>query len=109
LCLSKDEFQAVLKHLGVQSGNLWVNNNSNATMHTFENEDGSGTTCVVCVKDYAERDAVEIAGILVHEAVHIWQGWCRNLGETTPGEEQEAYAIQFIADTLMREFARRLK
>jgi hypothetical protein len=51
---------------------------------------------------------VEIAGILVHEAVHIWQEYCDFYGEDKPGREQEAYAIQFIAHELMTEFARKV-
>ena len=51
---------------------------------------------------------MEVAGLLIHEAVHVWQGYARDLGEDNPGDEQEAYAIQSIAQELLAEFARRM-
>lgn len=39
---------------------------------------------------------VEIAGILAHEATHVWQFICEHIGEDSPGLEIEAYAIQAI-------------
>ena len=62
---------------------------------------------MVCVDALDGRNGVEVAGMLVHEAVHIWQEWCDHYGETNPGREQEAYAIQAISQELMAEFARR--
>jgi hypothetical protein len=53
--------------------------------------------------------AVQIAALLVHEAVHIWQQYCADIGEKEPASEQEAYAIQSISQTLMEEYARRLE
>ena len=47
--------------------------------------------------------------MLVHEAVHVWQAYCREIGERNPGDEQEAYAVQSIAQELMAEFARRMR
>jgi predicted Zn-dependent protease len=63
--------------------------------------------CVVCVQGWENRDPIEIAGLLVHEAVHVWQEHAYSIGEDTPGSEQEAYAIQAVAQELLAEFARR--
>ena len=98
----------MLKHIKVSTEHPWVNDGSNATMHTYMSSNGS-VTCAVCLTNVKELDSVEIAGVLVHEAVHIWQRWCKHFGEESPGDEQEAYAIQYLSSTLMGEFARRLK
>ena len=107
LCLSQDEYRAAVKHLKSPELPRWVSHGANATTHTFEHE-SNGTVCVVCLDGHEARSPVEVAGLLVHEAVHVWQQWCADMGERNPGSEQEAYAVQHIAQTLMSEFARRI-
>lgn len=108
LCLSEREFRKAIKHLKSPSIPRWVNANADATLHTFEHAK-RGIVCVVCLGNCKGRSPIEVAGLLVHEAVHIWQHWCDDVGESNPGSEQEAYAIQSIAQELMAEYARRLK
>lgn len=108
LCLHKHEFDAVVKRMKLQNAGNWIKTpHSHATMHSFEHESGS-LCCVVCLNEWQGREPVEVAGLLVHEAVHIWQGYAERIGEHQPGSEQEAYAIQSIAQELMAEFARRV-
>jgi hypothetical protein len=96
-----------MRRLKVRHCGPWISTpQASATAHHFSN-DGS-LLCVVCLRDHEGRDPVEIAGLLVHEAVHAWQEWCDFYGEKTPGREQEAYAVQAIAQELMAEFARRM-
>lgn len=108
LCLSQAEFRSALLHLKSPDLPRWVNVGAHATTHTFEHED-YGIACVVCLNDYSKRSAIEIAGMLVHEAVHVWQHYCDDIGERAPGAEQEAYGIQVIAQELLAEYARRQK
>jgi len=108
LCLSEAEFKAAALHLKAGKDAAWVcNTHSQATAHTFESP--HGLTVIVCLRDWIGRDPVEIAGLLVHEAVHAWQSYADDIGERSPGIEQEAYAIQSIAQELMAEFARRMR
>lgn len=65
-----------------------------------------GLACIVAMRGVADKTPIEIAGLLVHEAVHVWQQYADEIGERQPGREQEAYAIQSIAQELMAEFAR---
>lgn len=64
---------------------------------------------VICLGEHSTRTPIEIAGLLVHEAVHAWQEWCEYYGENPTAREQEAYAIQSISQELMSEFARRIQ
>lgn len=107
LCLAQDEFDAALKYLKVKHAAAYVNEGAWATAHNFTNHKGDVVT-LVCISDFKDRSPVEVAGTLVHEAVHVWQNYCQDIGENEPGREQEAYAIQMIAQELMSEFARRL-
>jgi len=59
---------------------------------------------VVSITNWEGRDPIVIAGLLVHEATHVWQQYKRDIGEQVPGDEQEAYAIQILSQTLMDEF-----
>lgn len=107
LCLSEQEFKAAVAHLKAGQELAWIKtSHSQATAHTFEGP--NGLTVIVCLSDWRGRNPVEVAGLLVHEAVHAWQAYADHIGERTPGIEQEAYAIQSIAQELMAEFSRRV-
>lgn len=106
LCLSADEFHAAMRQLGADDqAARWVFG-GHALTHFVS--DDLKQAAVVCISSYEGRNPVEVAGLLVHEAVHVWQRYARSIGEDTPGDEQEAYAVQSIAQELMAEFARRM-
>lgn len=108
LCLSEGEYEAALKDMGVVAVDSWIKTpHANATAHNIASP--KGLACIVCMSGWENRNPIEIAGLLVHEAVHAWQEWCDYYGELTPGREQEAYAVQAISQELMAEFARRLQ
>lgn len=106
LCLSEAEFHAAMKDCGCHERPPHVNSGADATTHHLLNRDGN-IACIVCLSNIEGRTGVEIAGLLVHEAVHVWQAYRDSIGEKMPGTEQEAYAIQNIAQELMGEYARR--
>ena len=108
LCLSEEEFHAALAHLRILDRPPFVNPGADATAHYCTNPKGE-SACLVCLRSDSDRSGVEIAGLLVHEAVHVWQEYARTIGETAPGSEQEAYAVQCIAQELMQAYADRIK
>lgn len=108
VCLSETAFYAELKSLGIQRG-LWPkflqNTHSGATINSFDHE-GKRLT-IVCMDsgEASKYSGVEIAALLVHEAVHIWQEHARRIGSFNDhGDEEEAYAIQAIAQNLMESY-----
>ena len=102
LCTSEKQYIKALKHLKIKSNNLWVDNKANATTHVFDNNSGE-LCCVVCI-NVEHHNKVEVYGLLVHEAVHVWQEYVQRIGEHTPGNEQMAYGIQNISQELINEF-----
>lgn len=108
LCLSEAEYRAAMKNLKQDQIHSWIKTpQADATAHHIWTKDGAAV--VVCLNGWQNRNPIEVAGLLIHEAVHAWQEWCDFYGETSPGREQEAHAIQGISQELMAEFARRLE
>lgn len=106
LCLHEHELRAALRHIKYPDRLHWVPPGKHAVVHTLTDPRGRDM-CIVCMDEWQGRDPIEVAGLLVHEAVHVWQQYADRIGEHDPGREQEAYAIQAIAQELMAEFARR--
>ena len=107
LCLTQKEFERGLADLNMKPQD-WPSfvkhKHADATTHIFEY---SNKVCIlVCMANWHNRDPVQIAGLLVHEAVHIWQNYCDHIGEDKPSIEFEAYSIQTIAQELMEAFKR---
>ncbi len=67
---------------------------------------GGKTRILVTVRPGAEKEhsPVEIAGILVHEATHVWQEVRASMGEREPSTEFEAYSMQAIFQELYSAF-----
>lgn len=102
LCATEEDYHAVMDYLKVphHQREPWVNKRADATTHLLENRD-RGLVAVVCLGDVSRRSPVDVAALLVHEAVHVWQAFCEGIGEKSPSDEFEAYSIQNISHELM--------
>lgn len=110
VCSTPALFEIALKHIGIAERDrppFISRENMNATCWEFERP-GEKLCKIVCIRAWEGRDAVEVAGLLVHEAVHIWQSICKLIGEAAPSPEFEAYSIQAIAQELMLEFRKQV-
>lgn len=107
LCVTQAQFdRAMRKDLGLADpGAMFKTEHSHATTHFAENPKGD-MCAVVTIRDWGKYAPIEVAGLLVHEAVHIWQWHRERIGENEPGMETEAYAIQTISIRLMDAFTR---
>lgn len=80
----------------------------------YPTSDGAATTftkdgktiVLVTVLDGAERERtlLEMIGIVVHEAAHVWQEVRLAMGEHSPSIEFEAYSMQAITQELLAAF-----
>lgn len=104
LCLTDAQFVKACKKIKKEPPPFVLNEWSHAATHWFQG--AQGLTVIVCMRGASGRDPIEVAGLLVHEAVHIWQQYCESIGEHRPGDEQEAYAIQAISQELMQSFVK---
>lgn len=105
LCTTEAGFERVMRHCKVPRGNWgqWVRDGANATTHELVNPEG-GHVAVVCIKATTQHPC-QVAALLVHEAVHVWQYHCDRIGERNPSSEFEAYSIQAISQRLLYAYA----
>ena len=109
LCTNEKQFKRVLSEFKIprrERPDFVANWHSDATSHFLENRDEGKVAVVVCVRSFEGKTRAQIAGLLTHEAVHIWQQTRENTGEREPSSELEAYAIQNIMQNLLEEFER---
>jgi phosphatidate phosphatase APP1 len=97
-CPSEAAWKRMMKVLKCQ-GEPWPSDA--ATTHLFKSELG-GTRIVVTLNPEHEAftTRTQVAGLLCHEAVHVWQYIKRAIGEKKPGVEMEAYTVQAIFQEL---------
>lgn len=61
-----------------------------------------GVFVVSLRSDLPRQSPAFIAGVLAHEAMHVWQWTCRHMGETLPGDETEAYMMQAMVEWMYK-------
>lgn len=105
LCLSEEEYNVAKKHAKWPPDNdVWCNPGG-GRVHMYL--DCENPIAIVCLNHPEEPTVISIAGIIAHEATHIWQEHLRAMGEDSPGDEISAYAVQSLVVTLMDEWASR--
>lgn len=102
LVLAEADFIATLNHLEVPEAARpgWLRPGFNGCVHHFITGRGEAAN-VVCIGPTEGRDPIEVAGLLVHEAVHVVQNIVADMGERAPGDEFMAYVTQNVAMRLM--------
>ena len=106
LVLSEAEYMAAMKHCGISKKNIgsWIKSDSaDATVHILEKDNKQ--TFIVALRVNKKVTHDQIVGLLVHEAVHIWQEFKRRIGENNPSDEFEAYSIQSISQRLISAYS----
>ena len=106
VCVREKDFYAELRRLAVPEKHWPEFTNSphaNATAHFLTHERTGNRCAIVCLSKKTTKGCnnTAIYGLLVHEAVHIWQHIMEDIGEFSPSSEFEAYSIQRIAQSLI--------
>lgn len=108
LALNSEDLTRINRHLGVAV--TWDFNRARggACTWAFENNDLGRLACVVCLSNRVMEATIPVlVSTVAHEAAHVWQFHVKDMGETAPGDEQEAYAIEWITRILLEEVGRR--
>ena len=102
LCLTDKAYQVARKQLAKEGKSVSDMFPDDGAQCQFIYVEGKLTDCIVCMCE--RKDPIENAIYLVHEAVHIWQRYCKEIGEEHPSEEFEAYTIQNITHRLFHAY-----
>lgn len=110
LCTTEKQYAKELRRMKVPEpfSPFLKTSHSHATTHVLTEHRGK-VCCIVCLGSTDGRRAVEVYGLLVHEAMHIWREVREHYGIVYPEAEQEAYAVQRIAQELIHEYRRQTK
>jgi hypothetical protein len=81
---------------------------TDARCTTFVQKSSGKTSVLVTVGEHIDDkdDPVGVVGLIVHEAVHVWQSVKEDIGESSPSKEFEAYALQHIVQQLFGAYAK---
>lgn len=106
LVLSQSEFLRAAKECGIDDPGQWLDEDRNpAVLHSWESR--GRLSCLLCLNAPDNYDPIDVATTIVHESVHVFQRLCDSIGEQEPSREFEAYSIERISETFMREYVRR--
>ena len=100
-CPDKKAWAREMRRMGVKGEKYPT---SDGRCSTFES-DGKVCAIVTINKRCDDKDGNGIIGLIIHEAVHVWQLLMENIGESSPSSEFEAYAIQAISQELIEAYS----
>lgn len=109
LCLTEEQYKSVMRKYKIAEPKVWLDDDKNAACHTFTLSGPPYSEMAVICVDEMERSHSQLAGLLIHESVHVAQRYFESIGETRPGREIEAYIIQRIAQNLLFAYEKQSK
>lgn len=100
-CPNAKAWAAEMKRMG-SAGEPYPSSDARATVFN----DKGKVAIIVTMQDGAEsvHSLVEVVGMLIHEATHVWQEVRLAMAEVSPSIEFEAYSMQAIAQELIFAF-----
>jgi hypothetical protein len=107
LVRNETDYLAAIAHCKATLDSAWVGGVGFARCHYVSHPNGD-LCCIVAIDVRPDNTLLEVYGLLVHEAVHISQSYFEDIGELRPAREQQAYAVQMIAQELMFEYDRQV-
>jgi hypothetical protein len=106
LCQSESKFKRELLRLKVpiRDWPIWLRNTAAACVHEFISHNGD-RVCIVCI-DADDHTPAQLAGIMAHEATHIWQKIAADWSHNDLLGEFAAYAVENLTEDLFKAYRR---
>jgi len=83
---------------------IWLRDTASACVHEFISHTGD-RVCIVCIDD-DDYTPAQLAGVMAHEATHIWQKIAKDWTESDLLGEFAAYAVENITEELVSAYRR---
>lgn len=94
ICTSEKKFKREMKRLGVKPCPQFLSDGADATT-TYIRRKGK-LSAIIGIGPRKGYSHIEVDGLVLHECMHIWQEAKRRMRETAPGDEIEAYVVQWL-------------
>ena len=106
LCQTEAQYRHELKRLKVPNhkDSEWIASDKDGNVTEILKNDGAERCFIVSVRATRSTKPIEAIGLIIHEAVHVWQFIREGIGEDEPSHEFEAYSIQRIAQNLIEAY-----
>lgn len=98
-CPSKKAWTRLMRRLKVKDPAPYPEVAGSCTQ--IRRDDGEVVVIVTVHERMDDANPIAIAGVIVHEATHVFQFICEAVGEEEPGRETQAYAMQNIVMGLL--------
>jgi hypothetical protein len=99
-CPDKKSWKQTMKYLAAEDEPY----PTTAGRATFITSEKLKQKCCVVTIEENDRCLEEVIGLIVHEALHVWQKIAEDLGELEPSHEFEAYSVQQITQDLLQAY-----
>jgi len=103
-CPNQKAWDREMEKLDVQPRPPYPTVDGRCTYLEYNHKTDGRKACAIVTMSDAPRSARSKIALLAHEATHIWQKLCEDIGETEPSDEFEAYSVQAILGSLMQAF-----
>lgn len=98
--------QAFARERNFDPEGCWPMDHDNALAITSHSDKFSGILVAIDRKGLRDITRNEARALMAHEAVHAARAVFKRMGESTPGEETEAYLVQAITLFLINQLDR---
>lgn len=79
-----------------------------ATTHFMRGDDGM-LRMVITIEGHRKQTKAVVAALIAHEAVHVWEHVCDEMGGPDPQGEHAAYGVQWITVCILEHLWRKGK
>lgn len=104
LCPNEKEWIRYWKKIGRKTIPTYLNSDARCTFFQTVNDGSSMPRALVTISDSKDIGPIEIVTVLAHEAVHIKQDMCEQIGEDKISSEMEAYIVQVVLQDLLYDY-----